>query len=71
MINFPQTKTGNGVCLLKLSESHVCCGDVTGKVFVVDPLSLQMVAGFPAHTAGMCDMDVVGNYLVTCGLTQQ
>jgi len=49
----------------------VCCGDVLGKVAVLDPISLQVVTSFSAHVAGMCDMDVVGNYLVTCGLTQQ
>ena len=38
---------------------------------MTDPISLQTVAAFPAHMAGMCDMDVVGNMLVTCGLTQQ
>ena len=26
---------------------------------------------FPAHSAGMCDMDVVGHCLVTCGLTHR
>ena len=34
-------------------------------------MSLQTVAAFPAHSSGMCDMDVVGNFLVTCGLSQQ
>lgn len=61
----------NGVCLMKPSEHYICCGDVTGHVFMSDPVSLQTVAAFPAHIAGMCDMDVVGNYLVTCGLFQQ
>lgn len=38
---------------------------------MADPMSLQTVAAFPAHSSGMCDMDVVGNFLVTCGLSQQ
>ena len=63
--------TNTGVCLLKPSEHYICCGDVAGQVFISDPLSLQTVAGFPAHMAGMCDMDVVGNLLVTCGLAQR
>ena len=66
-----QTLTTAGVCLLKPSESYVCCGDVLGKVGVLDPMTLHTVASFSAHVAGMCDMDIVGNYLVTCGLGQQ
>ena len=38
---------------------------------MMDPVSLQTMPAFPAHMAGMCDMDVVGNYLVTCGLVQR
>ncbi len=49
----------------------MCCGDVLGKVEILDPMSLQMFSSFSAHVAGMCDMDIVGNYLVTCGLAQQ
>lgn len=48
----------------------MCYGDVLGQVGLLDPLSLQTVASFPAHEAGMCDMDIVGNYLVTCGLSR-
>ena len=41
------------------------------KVYVHDPHSMEVVASFTAHTSGMSDMDVVGCYLVTCGLTHQ
>ena len=67
----PQTPTNAGICLLKLSEQYLCSGDVTGQVYILDPASFQVVGSFPAHMSGMCDMDVVDNYLITCGLTQQ
>ncbi len=41
------------------------------QVYVHAPDSMEVVTKFTAHTAGMCDMDVVGYYLITCGLTQQ
>ena len=41
---------------------------MSGKVVILDPTSLQMFSSFSAHVAGMCDMDIVGNYLVTCRL---
>lgn len=66
-----QTPTNAGICLLKLSEQYLCSGDVTGQVYILDPASFQIVGSFPAHMSGMCDMDVVDNYLITCGLTQQ
>jgi hypothetical protein len=40
-------------------------------VYILDPASFQIVGSFPAHMSGMCDMDVIDNYLITCGLTQQ
>ena len=60
-----------GICLLKLSEHYLCSGDVIGQVHILDPNSFQVVGTFSAHMSGMCDMDVVDQYLVTCGLTQQ
>lgn len=32
---------------------------------------MEVVNTFSAHDAGMCDMDVVGHYLVSCGLTHR
>ncbi|XP_064403711.1 PAN2-PAN3 deadenylation complex catalytic subunit PAN2-like isoform X2 [Halichondria panicea] len=66
-----EVTTGAGVCLLKSSEYYVCSGDVTGKVHLLDPHTLRPAHSYSAHSAGMCDMDVVGPYLVTCGLTQR
>lgn len=63
--------TGAGICLLKAAEACICSGDVNGQVYLLDPRTLEVVNSHSAHTSGMCDMDVVGNYLVTCGLTQQ
>ena len=60
-----------GVCLLKASEHLVCTADVTGRVYLQAPGSLQVVHQFTAHSAGMSDMDVVGHCLVTCGLSHQ
>lgn len=60
-----------GVCLLKASEQLVCTADVTGQVYLQAPGSLQVVHKFPAHSAGMSDMDVVGHCLVTCGLAHR
>ena len=60
-----------GVCLLKPSEEVVCCGQVTGRVHLLDPRSLESVAALDTHPAGLSDMDVVGPYLVTCGLIEQ
>ena len=66
-----QLSTSEGICLLKSSEYYVCSGDVTGSVHMLDPHTLHVAHSYPAHSAGMCDMDVVGHYLVTCGLVQQ
>ena len=57
--------------MLKVAENCICSGDVNGQVYTLDSNSLQVVNSYTAHSAGMCDMDVVGNYLVTCGLAQQ
>lgn len=63
--------TEAGVCLLKPSEELVCCGEVTGRVELLDPRSLESVVALDTHPAGLSDMDVVGPYLVTCGITEQ
>lgn len=59
------------MCLLKASEHLLCTADVTGQVYLQQPGSLEVLHRIPAHSAGMSDMDVVGHFLVTCGLTQQ
>ena len=59
------------MCLLKASEHLLCTADVTGRVHLQDPGTLQVVHRFTAHSMGMSDMDVVGHCLVTCGLSQQ
>lgn len=37
----------------------------------LDPMSLKIEHSYSAHTAGLCDMEVVGHYIVTCGFSQQ
>lgn len=66
-----QVFTEGEVCLLKASEHHVCCGEVSGMVGLHDPRTLQRIHTLTTHNAGLFDMEVVGPYLVTCGLTQQ
>ena len=59
------------VCLLKASEHYICSGDTSGKVRLHDPYTLERVHTFTAHNAGLSDMEAIGPYLVTCGLTQK
>jgi PAB-dependent poly(A)-specific ribonuclease subunit 2 len=66
-----QMRLEAGLCLLKASEHLLCTADVTGQVYLQARDSLQLVHRFPAHSAGMSDMDVVGHCLVTCGLTHR
>ena len=63
--------TAGEVCLLKASERYICCGETSGIVGLHDPYSLRRVHTLTTHKAGLSDMEVIGPYLVTCGLTQR
>ena len=49
----------------------VHCVPMCSQVSLLDPASLKLVHSYSAHPAGLCDMEVVGHYVVTCGLSQQ
>ena len=65
-----QLYTTGKVCLLKGSERYICSGETSGVVGLYDPYTLNRVHTLTTHSAGLSDMEVVGPYLVTCGLTK-
>ena len=54
------------VFLMKRSKL-LACASVSGEVHLRDPRTLEVQHTLPTHPAGIFDMDVQGNLLVTCG----
>ena len=46
---------------------YICAATSTGSVNLLDTNTFKVVKSFKAHAAGISDMDVGGNFLVTCG----
>jgi PAB-dependent poly(A)-specific ribonuclease subunit 2 len=42
-----------------------------GKILLVDPTSLNVKHTFDGHSGGISDLDVHGNYMVTCGYSNR
>jgi PAB-dependent poly(A)-specific ribonuclease subunit 2 len=46
---------------------YLCAATKTGRVDMLDPLTLKIVKSWQAHVAYINDMDVQSDFIVTCG----
>jgi len=46
---------------------YICAATSTGAVHFLDPISLEVVKVWQAHTSSINDMDAKADFLVTCG----
>jgi PAB-dependent poly(A)-specific ribonuclease subunit 2 len=58
----------NNICKVASSRT-VCFGNVDGRVGIYDPRTYREVQSFAAHTGGLYDLDIKGDFLVTCGFS--
>ena len=63
--------TEGEVCLLKPSECLVCCAETSGLVGLYDPCTMMRIKTLTTYKNRLSDMEVVGPYLVACGLAYQ
>ncbi|KAK9473883.1 ubiquitin carboxyl-terminal hydrolase-domain-containing protein [Dipodascopsis tothii] len=59
----------DGYTVMRRGGRLICAGSAKGDIVLIDPVSLQVVRKFPAHSGGIADLDTRDNVLLTCGHT--
>jgi PAB-dependent poly(A)-specific ribonuclease subunit 2 len=65
-----EVQVSAGVTAVKKARL-LCCGSTDGKITLRDPRSYRIEHSFEAHSAGVNDMDLKGDLLVSCGFSSR
>lgn len=57
--------------MMKRGASYICAATHTGSVHILDPKTVQLVKTWQAHMGWINDMDVMTDFLVTCGYSNR
>jgi PAB-dependent poly(A)-specific ribonuclease subunit 2 len=52
---------------IRKGQRLVACAGINGELSLRDPRTLRVEHRIEAHTGGICDIDIKGDLLVSCG----